>query len=237
MASKQFYLESVGLVTIAKKPGNRHIRLRVSPKGEVKVSLPSWVAYQAGVSFVHKNLDWISKQQAVSSQASLKNGDQIGKYHRLVFVSEAVRVDAVKTRLTPTEVRISTALGPESATAQTKAAQACERALKAEGIQLLPQRLTQLAKTHGYKYGDVAIKRLTTRWGSCSTHNNIVLSSYLIQLPWHLIDYVLVHELVHTVHKHHQAAFWDELTSKLPAAKLLRKELKHWRPTLLPNSR
>ena len=50
-----------------------------------------------------------------------------------------------------------------------------------------------------------------------------------MRLPDHLIDYVLVHELVHTVHKNHSKKFWKDLEKIFPGAKISDRELKEFR--------
>lgn len=76
---------------------------------------------------------------------------------------------------------------------------------------LLPPRLEALAARWGFHYRGVKIQSSRTRWGSCSTAGNINLSHYLVLLPDTLIDYVLLHELCHTVHMDHSPSFWDAL--------------------------
>ena len=73
------------------------------------------------------------------------------------------------------------------------------------------------------------IKNNKTRWGSCSHRNNINLSLHLMRLPEHLIDYIIAHELVHTVHKNHSNKFWKDLENVFPGAKAADRELKDYR--------
>ena len=99
--------------------------------------------------------------------------------------------------------------------------------LRIQAKVILWNRMFQLAKRHGFKYKDLKIQTSKTRWGSCSASNSINLSVYLMTLPSHLIDYVILHELCHTVHHDHSDAFWalmDKVTEG--KAKSLRQELK-----------
>lgn len=95
----------------------------------------------------------------------------------------------------------------------------------------LPKRLALLAAEYGFSYNAVSLRDSHTRWGSCSNRGNISLSIYLQLLPAHLADYVMLHELCHTVQMNHQPRFW-ELMDKVTdgKAKKLRAELKKYKP-------
>lgn len=71
----------------------------------------------------------------------------------------------------------------------------------------LPARAERLAQALGFRYGRLSIRASQTKWGSCSGRNDISLSVFLMALPEHLRDYVIVHELCHTVHHNHSAQF------------------------------
>lgn len=81
-------------------------------------------------------------------------------------------------------------------------------ALRSQAKVLLHNRLIDLAREHGFHPTAIKIQSSHTRWGSCSGRNSINLSLYLMTLPGHLIDYVILHELCHTVHHDHSAQFW-----------------------------
>lgn len=104
-------------------------------------------------------------------------------------------------------------------------------ALKQQAKSFLPPRLQQLARQSGLSFHSVRINSSQGRWGSCSVRKDINLSCYLLLLPSHLIDYVLLHELCHTLEMNHGDRFWqllDRLTDGKALA--LRKELKGFRP-------
>ena len=79
--------------------------------------------------------------------------------------------------------------------------------MRREAKDVLPGRVAFWAEKFGFRYGRVTIRASRSKWGSCSGENNISLSLFLMTLPPHLRDYVIIHELCHTVHHNHSAAF------------------------------
>ncbi|MFR9661830.1 MAG: M48 family metallopeptidase [Rikenellaceae bacterium] len=79
--------------------------------------------------------------------------------------------------------------------------------LRAEAKEYLPKRMEEICSQTGLKYNKLTLRLTRSKWGSCSGENNISLSILLMSLPKHLIDYVIIHELSHTVHHNHSAAF------------------------------
>jgi predicted metal-dependent hydrolase len=106
--------------------------------------------------------------------------------------------------------------------------------LRQRALEYLPRRTLFLAETHGFSFRRISVRKSRTRWGSCSSVNNINLSMYLMHLPSHLIDYVILHELVHTIHKNHSPAFWSLLDEHTGNSKALAREIKKFRINPLP---
>lgn len=102
-----------------------------------------------------------------------------------------------------------------------------QRALRHEARRLLPARLSALAAQYGFAFESVKINSSQGRWGSCSSRKTINLSLSLMLLPWHLIDYVLLHELCHTREMNHGERFWALMNKVTDGqARRLRLELK-----------
>jgi len=97
----------------------------------------------------------------------------------------------------------------------------------------LRARLDALAACHDFSYKRLCIRYQKTRWGSCSATNNISLNARLVLLPDQLIDYVLLHELLHTRIKNHGQGFWDELDRLTGDAKGLARSLRSYGMKLL----
>jgi len=91
--------------------------------------------------------------------------------------------------------------------------------------QVLVSRLEEIAAKHGYTYNRVTIRNQKTRWGSCSSKNNISLNMKLVLLPDELRDFILLHELVHTRIKNHGNNFWKEIARAEPKARKLTKQI------------
>ena len=71
-----------------------------------------------------------------------------------------------------------------------------------------------------------AIKKMKTRWGSCSSKGNINLNLHLIKLPEQCIKEVILHELCHLVHFNHSKDFYALMTAEMPDWKVWKKEIK-----------
>lgn len=93
----------------------------------------------------------------------------------------------------------------------------------------LPERIARLSAATGLRYEKLSIRASRTKWGSCSGQNHISLSLYLMTLPEVLRDFVILHELCHTVHHNHSPRFHallDRLTGG--REKELSRELRRY---------
>ena len=113
------------------------------------------------------------------------------------------------------------------------AASVIEETDAGEARKFLVQKLEILAKRHGFKVGNVSVRKQKTRWGSCSVNNNISLNINLIHLPQQLMTYVILHELLHTRIKNHSRQFWRELDELVGDARMLRSQLNEYSYLLL----
>ncbi len=91
--------------------------------------------------------------------------------------------------------------------------------------QALVEQVEYFAERYNFKFNKIIVRKMKSRWGSCSEKNNISLNIGLVNLPPELRDYVILHELVHTTIKNHSAEFWSRLASILPNAKELNRRL------------
>ena len=114
---------------------------------------------------------------------------------------------------------------------QTLVKNAVMRAMRKKAEEYLPPLVQYWSSLFDLPYNKVTISKARSRWGSCSSKRDISLSFYLMLLPAHLMDYVILHELAHTREMNHGPKFWELLNQLTDGRALaLRKELRMHRP-------
>ena len=79
--------------------------------------------------------------------------------------------------------------------------------LRRAARQYIPSTVERLARDYGFSYSSLRISSAQTRWGSCSGRNGISISLFVMLLPEHLREFIILHELCHTIHHNHSAEF------------------------------
>ena len=125
----------------------------------------------------------------------------VSQKRALAFLDEKAEwIEAARERLARKRAALPPQLPPEERKARVEE---LRRAAKAD----LPGRIARLSEATGLKYEKLSIRASRTKWGSCSGQNHISLSLYLMTLPEVLRDFVILHELCHTVHHNHSPRF------------------------------
>ncbi len=222
----------IGEVKLKKSPLAKRLILKIDASGNPVVTIPRMVPYIVAKKFAVQNAPWIQKHLEDNPVEFIEDGSKVGSEHVIVF--NPSRSDKVSSRVQNSKIVISCPQKYEisSEAVQTEAIKASTRALRAEANDQLPALISSIAENFGYHYKSVSIKKMHSRWGSCSANGEIALSIWLMQLPENLINYVLCHELAHINNHNHQAKFWSEVEAMVPDYKVLRKLLKKYQPKL-----
>lgn len=99
-----------------------------------------------------------------------------------------------------------------------------EKDLQKRALLYLPKHIKELSVRHKLPYKDVRIHQCHRKWGSCDSHKSIVLSYYLMALHSKFIDYVILHELCHTLEMNHNEHFWRLLNEHTEGEALALRE-------------
>ena len=99
---------------------------------------------------------------------------------------------------------------------------------KTEAQKHIPSRVAEWAEKMSLSPKEIRFRKTKRQWGSCSGKNVLSFNTMMLKLPEDMIQYIIVHELAHIKHKHHQKAFWKLVEIHLPRYKLQVKELKNY---------
>jgi len=213
MLEKIISIDGIGNVLFRYSHRAQHLNISIKPFTRARVSIPVGMSYSSAVRFVMERKIWINKQLArmkefEDMQTQFDENSSYSTKHHKLNLRKAER-KSISVRLTKDKINVvyPNELNPNSKELQTAIRKGIERALKIEAKEYLPSRVNDLADKYNFKFNKLTLKNIKSRWGSCSRKNNINLSIHLMRLPNHLIDYVILHELVHTVHHNHNSNF------------------------------
>lgn len=225
---EHFVHPELGEIRITYNRRTRRIIMRVRPDA-IYITQPPTASREAVLNFIQKYSKQITEQQKANVA-------------RPIDFNYTIDAPLFKFKLQPTncnhfqlkreEGHCYTLLCPSESNFNDKRLQEwlkkiITNTLKECAKEQLPTRLKNIAADKGFKFGDVTTRDCHSRWGSCSSRGNVSLSIYLMLLPEALIDYVLLHELCHTIEMNHGPKFWQLLDSATNgAAKKLRTELR-----------
>ena len=103
-----------------------------------------------------------------------------------------------------------------------------DRFYKKEAQAHIPSLVSYWADKMLLSPSNIRFRKTKRQWGSCSGKNVLSFNTMLMKLPKDVIQYVIVHELAHIQHKHHQKTFWRLVESYLPNCKMHIAELKNY---------
>ncbi|MCG6188688.1 M48 family metallopeptidase [Maribellus maritimus] len=227
MTNKVVQINDIGKVTFYPNRRSKNIKISVKPDKSVLVSFPYFVSNYEVATFVQKNVGWIRRQQDKFElkKNRVKAGDEIKtKLHTVVFC------EAEKNKVEHKSETIKIFVKDfDTEQAQLFIEKVLTEIYRFEAKRFLPERLRQLANIYKFNVNTITIRNNRRNWGSCSSRNNISLNLQMMKLPDELIDYILLHELVHTEIKNHGPEFWKKLNEITDGkARELAKQVKQY---------
>jgi predicted metal-dependent hydrolase len=222
--------DELGVVIVRKVSGSKGMRASVSPDGRLRVSVPSYAPMFVVKRMLASSRSELQALLDAQPTVTLHDGMQIGKSHTLVVrVGQAF---SVKRQASQIVVTLTPGQTLTDSTVVSVVRKKMQSILRKEANAHLPKRIARLAELHGFTYSSVRFTHASSRWGSCNAKKAISLNIALMNLPYELIDYVLLHELAHTVHLNHSPSFWKEVLRTDSDYALHRKQLKGYNPTI-----
>jgi predicted metal-dependent hydrolase len=251
--------EEFGEIKVRKNKLARTVKISVGVDGALRASIPYYSPEFAVKRLIRQNREQLREMvREHSHRNAYQNGDMVGKSHTLIFREDKnvamsgsafssgksvaqsktkranqKRTDSAKPKISVEGNQIIVA-GENLASplAQAEIRQTVAKILRKQAKAYLPRRVEFLAEKHGFQFKKLRFSHTGTRWGSCSTSGTISLNITLMNLPFHLIDYVVIHELCHTRQMNHSEKFWAEVEKYDPEYRQHVREMKQFSPTI-----
>lgn len=227
--------DGIGPVYFINSVTGKNIRISIRPVKGVQVFVPQFISFKAATEFVQLKKTWIKKQltKIACFERGLTSFDKSTSFKTREHVLKLCTHDKPSIRIIVNKELIQVSypdfVDIKDQRIQTAIRRAIIETWRLEAKKILPPLVKRLACKHGFRYNKVSIRNNTTRWGSCSKDNNISLNLHLMRLPQHLCEYVILHELAHTVYKNHQQTFWGLLNKLTGNARKLDRELNEYK--------
>ncbi len=211
---KTVFYEGIGNVYFKKKINKKRISISVNNEYKISITMPYTASYEEAEKFLLVNKQWINdKLQLYKERQSKIEIFYPGIKYKTKFGELILKPENRNDILLKIEKNITTISFPEymeheKPFVQNAVRKAFAETWRLEAKKYIPQRVEFLAKKFNFQYNNISIKNAITRWGSCSSVNNLNFTLHLMRLPDDVIDYVIIHELCHTKIKNHSPAFW-----------------------------
>jgi predicted metal-dependent hydrolase len=195
------------------------LSLTINENAELIIRAPKRLSIEKIQDFINEKENWINrKKRLIENQIK----DVTSNHNKLLYLGGLfpinVEQNAPKELFFTGEEFIANSIEPDSLSLSIK------KWYKNKFKEIALPRVAYFANKHNLTVNQVRIKNQKTMWGSCSSKNNINLNYLLLMAPMGVIDYVIVHELVHTIHRNHSTDFWDSVESIMPEF----QEHKRW---------
>ena len=188
----------------------KHARLRVTEDQQVLVIVPPNFSDEEISALMLKKERWIAEKQRFFSKKkaiNLQRNQILLKGVRHNFFYDSAYQRKVQICHEHKTVRAKRDLLDQATQ---------ERWLKKLAKEHLSARTRELSANLKLAFNNLFIRSQKNKWGNCSRDKNISLNWRLIKAPEYVIDYIIVHELVHTIRMDHSIKFWTLLRSYYP---------------------
>lgn len=191
----------------------RTLTLIVEDDGSLTVRAPLRVSDKAIHEFVDRHIKWIEKKQAQARVAVSSPARQFIPGETFLYLGKSYELDVVKNQKKALLLDGKFKLAEQ---ARGNAQKAFQDWYRKQARQIITGHVDLLAARHNFQYEKIRISSARTRWGSCSPSGTLSFSWRLIMTPMEVVDYVIIHELVHTMVHNHSKRFWKMVEKLLP---------------------
>jgi predicted metal-dependent hydrolase len=208
--------------TVIRRKGRRTASLTVAPDNTVAITVPAELSDAAVEALIRRKQNWIYRKIAFNSEVRFPHKPKeyvsgeafsyIGRNYRLKVVAGGQRV--VELKAGKLYVQVPAELKGQARTRAIR--EALAGWYREHALEKLTQRARLQAEKMGLKISAVGIRDYRRQWGSCLQNGSILFNWKVVLAPLRTIDYVVIHELCHLVHRNHSPKYWKLLALHLP---------------------
>lgn len=204
------------------------MRLVASIRG-VEAIVPEEYSAERLREFVESKRDWIERMAQHYSAVKERSGHEDGTVY---YLGSKYHYRIVKDRLPSAIISDSLKSITFHVADMRSYKKEIEQWYKDQTARIISERLPQISARTGLSHNRVSVKRQSSRWASCSKKRNLNFNLLLAAAPLEVIDYVIVHELAHTVELNHSKRFWQLVQDADPAYREHRAWLEDHSPAI-----
>jgi predicted metal-dependent hydrolase len=190
------------------------VAIIVERDGSLTVRAPLRMAEVRIHAFVESRKEWITKNQARVKASPPPSSKHYEEGETFLYLGQAYPLSIIP-RQRPALIFNGTTFRLAKS-ALPKAQGAFVHWYKEQATLRIFERVPILAGKYGFHYQKIRISSARTRWGSCSSRGTLSFTYRLIMAPAEVVDYVVLHELVHTQIENHSKKFWNRLGELMP---------------------
>ncbi len=206
-------------IILRSHPTAKRMRLRIDTKsGKGLVVMPKYCTQKKAIEFAQTNASWLlGKISNVTPQIIIENNETISVFGKELTIKHQKKLRGITTK-TDTEIQV---FGEPELIGKN-----VTRFLKQEMQDYVFDVAMKYSGILNCPFTKIKIKDTSSRWGSCNSKGEISICWKLIFAPRPVLNYIIIHEVVHLKHFNHSEAFWETVKSLCPNYEKAQKWLK-----------
>ena len=210
------------MITNLIREKRRTLKITINRNGDIEVKAPKNLPLSEITSFIQSKEKWIIKHQT-EIKGRLSANNDIVNIEKILILGNRYNINYVEGLR---EIKQENNCVFIPLKYESKKGQYIAKWLKNKAIEIIENRVLYFSANYKISFNSIALINAKTRWGTCSSSGAIAFNWRLIMLPPRLIDYVIIHELMHILEANHSQKFWKLVETVMPDYKKRKEDLK-----------
>ena len=216
--------------TLIRRPRRRSLTLVVTPENQVRVLAPGFLSESKIKEFLRRKSSWVLKQIEKNIHRPKPEQRRYEPGEKFSFLGNELTLEIRESgrgaiEFIPDRLIVTVPEKLQGEERRGYIAWRLEDWYRAEAVKVFRERVARYQDFLGPQPRSVRVKEFRSQWGSASRRGSLSFNWRLLLAPFEVLDYVVIHELVHLEHMNHSVRFWKRVGEILPGYKLCRRWL------------